>query len=339
MNFDVSILTQMPLPKISIITPSFNQGEYLEETIVSVLEQNYSNLEYIIIDGGSTDRSIEIIKKYQKYLAYWVSEKDAGQSQAINKGFRKASGDIISWLCSDDLYLPGALNKVATIFNQHPDVGLIHGKTILFNDKGKAKTKGAEENDLQLKYFAIIPFPQPSSFFRKSILEKVGMLDESLHYGMDYELLIRIALESQILKVDDVFSKYRLHEESKTIKKKSEFALEWLKIFVRFLLSLENDYGVISQFKNAGIFIDDGKRYKINRLFSELEVRLMACYCLYYQLVIYNDLLHKKHCFEILDTIKKIDPKFYRRNKLSSIENRIRFIPSPFLSILRRIMR
>ena len=131
------------LPKISIITPSFNQGPFLEETILSVLQQGYPNLEYIIIDGGSTDESVGIIKRYQDRLHYWVSEKDSGQSEALNKGLRRATGDIIGWLCSDDLYLPGTFEKVVRIFEQHPAAGMLHGRSILFGKGKKELIKGA----------------------------------------------------------------------------------------------------------------------------------------------------------------------------------------------------
>lgn len=126
------------LPKISIVTPSFNQGKYLEKTILSVLEQDYPNLEYIIIDGGSTDNSVEIIKKYEKHLAYWVSEPDRGQSHAINKGFGHATGEILGWLNSDDYYAPGAPQAIAEAFLANPDVGAIVGAgEFLFEDTGK----------------------------------------------------------------------------------------------------------------------------------------------------------------------------------------------------------
>lgn len=329
----------MNRPKFSIITPSFNQGDFLEETILSVLEQNYPALEYIIIDGGSNDRSKEIIRKYEKHLAYWVSEKDNGQSHAINKGFKKATGSLVSWLCSDDLYTPGTLNKVAGIFQDDPAAGMLHGKTVLFNSKGKENIKGATEDDLALKYFAVIPFPQPSSFFRKEVLDTVGLLDESLHFGMDYELLIRIALKYKILRVDDIFSRYRLHDDSKTVSQQARFGDEWLKIFCRFLLSVKQNYGLTELLRSANVFHDDGVRYEIDRNFTEKELRLITSYFLYYQLVIYNDLLQKEHCRKLIDLIGTIDTDFYRAHNLKSIEFKIRFIPSPLISFLRKLMR
>ena len=114
-------------PKISIITPSYNQGQFLEQTILSILSQDYPNLEYIIMDGGSSDNSVEIIRKHEDNLTYWVSEPDKGQSDAINKGFQRATGDILTWLNSDDYYLPGTLHTVAEYFTQHPDVECIYG--------------------------------------------------------------------------------------------------------------------------------------------------------------------------------------------------------------------
>src|SRR5437763_884238 len=127
----------MTFPKITVITPSYNQGKFLEETIVSVISQGYPNLEYMLIDGGSTDNSIDIIKKYRTYFSYWISEKDSGQSEAINKGLKKATGEIISWLNSDDLYTAGCLQHVAEHFAKHREAALVHGKTILFGDRKK----------------------------------------------------------------------------------------------------------------------------------------------------------------------------------------------------------
>jgi glycosyltransferase involved in cell wall biosynthesis len=129
-------------PKISIVTPSFNQGTFLEKTIQSVLSQDYSNLEYIIIDGGSTDNSVEIIKKYAERLSYWVSKPDAGQSDAINKGFRKASGDICAWINSDDVYYPGVLTMIAASFEEHPSVDLLYGYHNDVNEKDEVIRKG-----------------------------------------------------------------------------------------------------------------------------------------------------------------------------------------------------
>src|SRR4030066_2441490 len=121
---------QISYPKISVITPSYNQGQFIEETIISVIGQKYPELEYIIIDGGSTDNSTAIIRKYERDLAYWISEKDSGQSEALNKGFKKASGDIVCWINSDDLLLPGSLKIVAEYFWKHPDVMFINGNTL-----------------------------------------------------------------------------------------------------------------------------------------------------------------------------------------------------------------
>lgn len=325
--------------KISIITPSFNQGNYLEETIVSVLDQHYADLEYIIIDGGSTDQSKEIIRKYEKHLSYWVSEKDNGQSHAINKGFRKASGSIVSWLCSDDLYTPNTLNTVADLFAAQPETGMVHGKTILFNKKGKELVKGAIDEDLAIKYFAVIPYPQPSSFFRKELLDRIGLLDESLHFGMDYELLIRIALTAPIQKVDNIFSRYRLHDDSKTVSQQGKFAREWKQIFFRFLLSVPDSYGTADLLKSSGVYQDDGKRYTILRKFTEAEIKKITSYFLYYQLVIYNDLLDKEECFRLIRLIQQIDPQFYSEHHLKSIARRIKYIPAPMLSFLRKLLR
>ena len=133
-NEKIILNNDLNYSKISIVTPSYNQSQFLERTILSVLNQNYPNLEYLIIDGGSTDGSVEIIRKYEKYLAYWVSEKDNGQADAINRGFQKSTGKILAWLNSDDIYLPGTLLKVSETFNKNPEVDLIFSN-IFFIDE------------------------------------------------------------------------------------------------------------------------------------------------------------------------------------------------------------
>jgi glycosyltransferase involved in cell wall biosynthesis len=222
--------------KISVIIPSYNQASYLEETIQSVLNQNYPNLEIILIDGKSEDRSIDIIKKYEKHFTYWVSEKDSGQSEAINKGFQKATGDIVTWLCSDDLYTEGALMKVNEIFSQlPPNVGLIHGSSLIFMGKKIIRlNKGTSDDSLE-NILSGMTFPQPSAFFRKSLLDKTGLLDTNLHYGMDYDLFSKFAIISKFQFVDHCFSKYRLHPESKTISSVSKFIDDWSKVYVSIL--------------------------------------------------------------------------------------------------------
>jgi cellulose synthase/poly-beta-1,6-N-acetylglucosamine synthase-like glycosyltransferase len=153
--------------KISIIIPSFNQGQFIEATIVSVLGQSYKNFEIIIIDGGSADNTVEIIKKYESHIRYWISEKDKGQSDAINKGLKISSGHIVTWLNSDDYYESNALEIIANIFITEPNVDLVHGKSRLFGENVKSQIVGLKQDLLLQEYLAYMRFPQPSSFFKK----------------------------------------------------------------------------------------------------------------------------------------------------------------------------
>lgn len=223
----------MKFPKITIVTPSFNQGQFLEETILSVLGQNYPNLEYIIIDGGSTDNSVEIIKKYEKHIAYWVSEKDKGQSHAINKGFAMATGDVLGWLNSDDRYKYDALNFIAK--NINTDNSEIYcGNCIYFHEKNKKfKTNYQSIISFKSTNLELIDFiTQPSSFWTKKVWDTVGILREDLHFGFDWEWFLRAKKSnSNFILVDEIFSIYRIHEAHKTGAGGKKRQNELLKIY------------------------------------------------------------------------------------------------------------
>lgn len=208
------------LPSISIVTPSFNQGQFLEECICSVLEQNYPDLEYIIIDGKSTDNSVAVIKKYEKYLNYWVSEKDKGQTDGINKGLKRASGDIVAWLNSDDFYVPGALKHIAEIYQCSPNASFYFGDGYRVDEAGNIKSNFFPEKPIsynqELFILGMNYVLQPSAFMNAKYLKEINYLDETLKYGMDSDLWIRLAQLAEPVFIPEVISASREYEETKT---------------------------------------------------------------------------------------------------------------------------
>lgn len=206
-------------PRISVVTPSLNQVKFIEQTIRSVIMQGYPNLEYIIIDGGSTDGSVEIIRKYENHLAYWVSEPDRGQSHAINKGFSRATGEILCWLNSDDYYFPGTLFTAAeTLRTGTGNYALVGDCVAIFEDGSPPfEGRGRYENFKRLlQFWKGYHMHQPSIFWRREVFEQVGYLDESLVYTMDFDYWLRIAQRFNFVNINKPLSYANYHSEAKT---------------------------------------------------------------------------------------------------------------------------
>lgn len=210
-----------PWPRITIVTPSFNQGEFIEETIRSVLLQGYSNLEYIVIDGGSTDSSLEIIEKYSRWLSFWVSERDSGQSDAINKGWRRATGEIMAWLNSDDVYALSVLRQVALAREKAPECFLWYGLCNCFDERGLVETYGAAYDVLSsLALGRVADIGQPAAFVSRSGLQRVGLLNLGLRQSMDKDLWQRLAVTGGCLFVPEVWAMFRVHQQQLTQRHK-----------------------------------------------------------------------------------------------------------------------
>lgn len=222
-------------PIVSIITPSYNQGRFIRETIESVLTQDYDPIEYIIIDGGSTDQSLEIIQEYGSRLTY-LSEKDHGQSNAINKGFKMAKGSIVAWLNSDDVYEPGSVSKAVEEFQKNDRLGLLYGDGYII-DENSRKLKAFEYTQ-EFDYWKLVNFwdyiMQPAAFFRKDALQKAGYLDEGLHYCMDWDLWIKLAAVSEVKYLPQLLACSREYADTKTSTGGEERLLEIEKLLKKY---------------------------------------------------------------------------------------------------------
>jgi glycosyltransferase involved in cell wall biosynthesis len=208
-----------PWPLVSIVTPSYNQGQFVEETIRSVLLQGYPQLEYVVIDGGSTDGSVEIIARYAPWLAYWVSEPDAGQAQAINKGLARAQGNVLAWLNSDDLYEPGAVAAAVQSLDPRKGPYIAFGDCLFVDEQGQPMHlyRGVDRPFAdKLCYWRGWSIPQPTVFFARQVLEQTGGLDESLRLALDYDLFLRFAYHYRFTHAGKVLARYRRHTAAKS---------------------------------------------------------------------------------------------------------------------------
>lgn len=222
------------LPLVSIITPSYNQAHFIEETIRSVLSQDYPRLEYIIVDGGSTDGSPEIIRRYADRLAWWVSERDRGQTDALNKGFARAKGEILAWLNSDDTYLPGAVREAVTFLQAHPQVGMVYGDANLTDETGQVLGRfPARQTDYRRLRQGYVHIPQQAAFFRASLWRQVGPLDPSFYFAMDYDLWVRLARRAPIAYHPRLWANFRLHSAGKSVAADDRCWPEMLRVHRR----------------------------------------------------------------------------------------------------------
>lgn len=251
-------ITSERYPKVSIVTPSYNQGQFLESTILSVLNQSHPNLEYIIIDGGSTDGSVQIIKKYHKYLAYWISEKDGGMYDAINKGLKMASGDILAYLNSDDLYMPGTFQIITEYFQKHPEVALVYGDCVFINEREEYMYTYHYpcfkwRRFILLNWCSIL---QQGSFWRRDIHKKIGYFNPEFKMAGDFEFYARVGKHFQIGHLRKKLAMYRLHKKSLSATRQDKNQEEVHKIHQR--------YGVSDEFTDICL-----------RFLAELQIKLL----------------------------------------------------------------
>lgn len=223
-----------PWPRVSVVTPSYNQGQFIEETIRSILLQGYPNLEYIIFDGGSTDDTVEIIKKYEPWLTYWASEPDRGQSHAINKGLRRVSGEVIAYLNSDDIYLSGTVQRALRYMTNQKEVDLVYGDCCVINDESQTVSVWRSRPfDLFVELCQNFIW-QPTVFMNHRVLEVVGFFDETLHYTFDFDYWVRAANYIKLAYLPAELAAFRITEGSKTGKSPISFVVERQRVLDKF---------------------------------------------------------------------------------------------------------
>lgn len=324
--------------KISVIIPTLNQGEYIGQTMLSLAGQTYRNFEIIVIDGGSTDNTLKVIESHRQLIAQFVSEKDRGQSEAINKGLKMATGEVVTWLNSDDFYEPGTLQAVVDYFTSHPGVDILHGKAIFFGPGIHSKIIGPP-GDLALHdYLAYMRFPQPSSFFKKTYLNQTFNLREHLHYAMDFDLVARAILCGAVPgSTGEVLSHYRLHPNSKS-NHELKFAREWAMVVHQVLSSLHHGQQAAQQLCELGLVKDPAaERLPCRLQINETQTQSIFLQHLNLQYHCHYRNGHRNQCVIISTFLKQHHYSFYVKNNYKKYDFRLKFIPKFALDLVRNL--
>ncbi|MBL0742447.1 glycosyltransferase family 2 protein [Chryseolinea lacunae] len=331
----------MQAPKISIITPSFNQAQYIEQTIDSVLSQGYPNLEYVVVDGGSKDGSVEIIKKYEKHFAYWVSESDRGQSHAINKGLARVCGDVVNWLNSDDYLEPGALKTLGEKFTD-PSVNVVVGRSNIVQDGKLIRTTSGTDvyaNNVA-KTVGMARIDQPETFFRRSVYETLGFLDERLHYVMDKEFWMRFLLRyglDGVVKIPDLLANFRWHDQSKTQSQSEKFDIESSQL--TYQLAVQNNDRHFMSVMPALLSIDPDKFALTYPEHFRADAGLASKALNYFMLLRADEAyfrLDMTHCRRLLAPIDKNALAVEDQKAYDKLRFRSRYLPVGLIKALRR---
>lgn len=327
-------------PKISVVMPSLNQGRYIGDAIRSVIQQEYPHTELIVIDGGSKDNTLEVIREYASSITYWRSEPDHGQAEAINKGLRIATGDLVTWLNSDDQYEPGTFEKVASEFLQQPGISLLHGRALVFGEGLRPKIAGPSQVLQPNQYLSFMRFPQPSSFISRTALNKIGLLDESLHFAMDYELAARMVINGgTTAAVPDVLSRYRLHETSKS-NEDLRFAGEWKTVLLNILDSQSSGQKAAHMIVTATGDNRTGKKiYPHTIEFSEKELMETAAEHLNLQFHTYYRHYEVRKCETIAKVLEANAPGYAGEQNYHRYLRRLRLFPRSLFNLYRRFTR
>ena len=272
-----SLARQSDQPLVSIVTPTFNQADFLRDTLESVLAQDYPHIEYLVIDDGSTDATPEILAEYTGRVE-WESQTNMGQTPTINKGWERSRGDIITWLNSDDTFLPGAVSTAVNYLQEHPDVDIVFGDSLFTAADGSPIERSKSLAEFSYREFVAKchnPIPQPSAFIRRSVMEDVGLLDPSYYYFMDWDFWLRAGVDHKIAYFPELLSTYRLHEASKTVAQAVKAAPELEYMYRRFfalpnlrneIKSLEKDAMVNMFFTSGGYYLEGGSRTGARRM-------------------------------------------------------------------------
>lgn len=264
------------LAKISIVTPSKNQGQFIEATIRSILEQSCPNLEYIIIDGNSQDSSADIIKKYSSKLTYWCSELDDGQAHAINKGLKRAKGTYATWINSDDLLAEGGVDNILASIEEHPDIDLFIGQFLAMNENGDLEnlSKFHQHNDSLPFRLASFPYVQPACFFKLETVRKLGYLDEQFEITMDKDLFLRIVLSGgKVLRISKPIGIFREQPGAKTVTYSPQWKYERNLVFSQFLRSIQTEKNILDKFIKTGLYVAGEGKYPVNISISKADTQ------------------------------------------------------------------